>query len=235
MTAVAVWVATLPGALWRITAFGAGPLLLCPFGFIVFCLLKTPLRFVGALLMGWAALMMLQAPQPDVLVAADATAVAVRGRDGRLAMVNTGSDSFAFREWLAADGDPRAPKDVTLRNGMNCDAAGCIAKLKDGALVSFVKRVDAFEEDCRRAAVVVSARQAPPDCAAIVIDQRVVRASGAIALRRVGNRFEIEAARPRGHDRPWARNAAQIDSPSRPDTAPAPDATPKTEDLEPGD
>ena len=235
MTAVAVWVATLPGALWRITAFGAGPLLLCTFGFIVFCLLKTWLRFVGALLMGWAALMMLQAPQPDVLVAADATAVAVRGRDGRLAMVNTGSDSFAFREWLAADGDPRAPKDATLRNGMSCDAAGCIAKLKDGALVSFVKRVDAFEEDCRRAAVVVSARQAPPDCAALVIDQRVVRASGAIALRRVGNRFEIEVARPSGLDRPWARNASQIESPSRPDAAPAPDATPKTEDLEPGD
>jgi competence protein ComEC len=179
--------------------------------------------------------MMLQTLQPDVLVAADATAAAVRGRDGRLAMVNTGSDTFAFREWLAADGDPRAPKDATLRDGMNCDAAGCIAKLKDGALISFVKRVDAFEEDCRRADVVISARQAPPECAALVIDQRVVRTSGAIALRRVGGRFAIEATRPSGHDRPWARNAAQIESPSRPDAAQAPDATPKTEDLEPGD
>ena len=58
--------------------------------------------------------MMIRAPQPDVLIAPDGSAVAVRGADGRLAMVKSGSDTFAFREWLAADADARAPKDDTL-------------------------------------------------------------------------------------------------------------------------
>jgi len=40
---------------------------------------------IGGVLIGVAVVLMLRAPQPDVLVAADGGAVAVRGRDGRLA------------------------------------------------------------------------------------------------------------------------------------------------------
>src|SRR5712692_7084206 len=128
MTAVALWVTTFPGALGRMAAFDAAPLLACTLGLVVLCLLKTPLRLIGALLIGCAVVMMIRSPQPDVLIAADASAAAVRGRDGRLAMVNSGGDAFALREWLAADGDARAPKDSTLANGINCDEAGCIGK-----------------------------------------------------------------------------------------------------------
>jgi competence protein ComEC len=173
-----------------------------------------------------------------VLIAADGTAAAIRGRDGRFAMVHSGGDVFALREWLAADGDARAPKDTTLGNGINCDEAGCIGKLKDGALVAIVKRVDAFEEDCHRALLVISAREAPPDCGALTVDRRVWRASGAMALRRFEGRFEIAATRPRGYDRPWARDASHLAEESGPNRSTNPqsrDATPKTEDLEAGD
>ena len=206
MTAVALWVTTFPGALGQIAAFEAASLLLCTLGLVVICLLKTPLRFIGAVMIGYAVVMVVRAPQPDVLVSADASAAAVRGVDGRLAMVNTGSDVFALREWLAADGDGRAPKDSTLAGGINCDEAGCIGKLKDGSLVAIVKKIAAFEEDCRRAVLVISVRQAPPDCGALTIDRRAWRASGAMALRRVAGRFEISATRPMGYDRPWARH-----------------------------
>jgi competence protein ComEC len=238
MTAVALWVTTIPGALGRMAAFGTGPLLLCTAGLVVLCLLKTPLRFAGSLLIGCAVVLMIRAPQPDVLIAADGTAAAIRGRDGRFAMVHSGGDVFALREWLAADGDARAPKDTTLADGINCDEAGCIGKLKDGALVAIVKRVDAFEEDCRRALLVISAREAPPDCGALTVDRRVWRASGAMALRRVEGRFEIAATRPRGYDRPWARDASHLAEESGPNRSTNPqsrDATPKTEDLEAGD
>jgi competence protein ComEC len=158
-------------------------------------------------------------------------------------MVNSGGDVFALREWLAADGDARAPKDSTLANGINCDEAGCIGKLKDGSLVAIVKRTDAFEEDCRRALLVISAREAPPGCGALTIDRRVWRASGArssgaMALRRVEGRFEITATRPSGYDRPWARDPSHLADGSAPSrsTSPQPrDATPNPEDLEAGD
>jgi competence protein ComEC len=240
MIFIALWVAGLPGAFGRVAAFGTGPLLLCTLGLVVLCLLKTPLRFIGAFVIGCAVVMMIRSPQPDVLVAADGSAVAVRGTDGRLAMVKSGSDSFALREWLAADADARTPKDSTLAAGIRCDEAGCIGRLRDGSLVAIAKTVEAFEEDCRRAAVVVSARDAPAACGALVIDRRVWRRSGAIALRRVGERFEITPTRPDGYDRPWARAVASSgEAPeARQSTSARPpprDATPRDEDLEAGD
>src|SRR5215831_10585921 len=155
MILIALWVASLPGAVGRMAAFGTGPLLLCTLGLVVLCLLKTPLRVIGVVLLGGAIVLMIRAPEPDVLVAADGSAVAVRGADGRLAMVKSGSDTFALKEWLAADADARAPKDATLGHGIRCDEAGCIGRLRDGALVAIARGIGAFEEDCRRAAVVV--------------------------------------------------------------------------------
>jgi competence protein ComEC len=240
MIAVALWVTSLPGAVGRMAAFGVGPLLLCSAGLVVLCLLKTYLRLIGVVLIGCAVAWAIRTPQPDVRVAADGGAFAVRGADGRLAMIKTGNDTFAFREWLAADADARTPGDKTLADKIRCDEAGCIARLADGSLVAIAKTLEAFEEDCRRAVLVLSARDAPPACAALVIDRQVWRRAGAIALRRVGQGFEVTAARPADHDRPWARAVAQPgDTPEAARTTPARpqprDATPRAEDLEPGD
>jgi len=94
------------------------------------------------------------------------------------------------------------------------------------------------EEDCRRAAVVVSTRMAPPDCAALVVDRAVWQRGGAIALRHVGGKWEISAARPPGLDRPWARgrpSAEEAAASAVPQRREPRDATPRTEDVEPGD
>ncbi len=48
MIAVALWVASLPGAVGRVAAFGIGPLMLGTAGLIVLCLLRTPIRWAGA-------------------------------------------------------------------------------------------------------------------------------------------------------------------------------------------
>ena len=141
---------------------------------------------------------------PDILVAADGRTFAVRGADGRLAFHHTGGDTFAMREWLAADADGRDVRDPGLGNGIACDPSGCIGKLADGRLVSYALAPDAFEEDCRRAALIVTTREAPPDCAATVIGRSLWRARGALALRRDGAGFVIESARPPNFDRPWA-------------------------------
>ncbi|MGA8821896.1 MAG: hypothetical protein WB613_03635, partial [Pseudolabrys sp.] len=68
----------------------------------------------------------------DVLIAGDGQATAFRGSDGRLAVLHSGRDSFAIKEWLAADADARTPKDPSLANGVTCDAIGCIGRLGDG-------------------------------------------------------------------------------------------------------
>ena len=240
MISIAQWVTSFPGALGRVAAFGTGPLLLCSAGLVVLCLLKTPLRLIGAFLIGGAVVLMVRTPQPDVMIAADGSAVAVRGEGGRLAMVKSGSDVFAWREWLAADADARNPKDPTLGEGIRCDGQGCVARLRDGAFVAIPKTMAAFEEDCRRAVLVVTGRDAPPGCGTIVIDRQVWRRSGAITLQRRGDGFEMTLSRPPGYDRPWARAATEAGDAPEPGHAPAAtvmprDATPRDEDLDAGD
>jgi competence protein ComEC len=236
MIVVALWVAHLPGAVGRIHAFGVGTLLFGTAGLVVLGLLKSPLRWCGAVLIVLACLSAVRTPRPDVLVAADGQALAVRGADGRLAIHRTGREAFTVREWLAADGDARLPTDQSLEKGFVCDEAGCIGRLAGGKLVAQMLAPDAFEEDCSRASVVVTTREAPPVCAALVIDRGVSRANGAIALKREGDGFALTAARPSGQDRPWARAAPTPAETAQPVARPQPrDATPRAEDLEAGD
>jgi competence protein ComEC len=109
-------------------------------------------------------------------------------------------------------------------------------RLANGKLVSQVLTPDAFEEDCRLAAVVVTSRALPGDCKAIVIDRKVSRGNGAIALRWNGDGFDITAARPGGQDRPWARGSATTEAAAAPAVRSQPrDATPRADDLEAGD
>ena len=236
MIAVALFVAHLPGAVGRMAAFGTGPLLLGTGGLLLLCLLKSPLRWSGSALVVVATVWAIRTPLPDVLVSSDGTALAVRGADGRLTVHRSARDAFAVKEWLAADGDARLPDDKTLGQGFRCDTSGCIARLADGKLVSQVLSPDAFEEDCRLAATVVTSREVPGACKALVIDRKVSRGNGAITLRRNGDGFEVAAARPAGQDRPWApgsavpQETATLAARSQPR-----DATPRADDLEAGD
>ena len=235
MIIVVLWVAHLPGAVGRIPGFGTGPLLLCTAGLLAVCLLRTPLRWAGAVLVVAASLWVLALPRPDILVAGDGLAAAIRGPDGHLSILFNSRGTFAIKEWLAADADARDPKDASLQNGVACDAIGCIGHLPDGRLVSFARTLEALAEDCTRAAVVISPRAAQSRCTATLIDRKAWREKGAVALRWTGARFEEMDARPAGLDRPWARgpqNEAAIAAAAPPVVT---DATPRKEDLEPGD
>jgi competence protein ComEC len=245
MDLVAVWVTSLPGAFGRVTAFGTGPLLWATAGLLLICLFKTPLRWSGLVFVALAAFFAARTPQPDVLVASDGRTFAVRGAEGRLAFHHLpGADTFAIHEWLAADGDGRDVRDLSLGNGIACDTIGCIGKLADGRIVSYALAPEAFEEDCRRAAVVATARDAPPDCDATVLERSTWREQGALALRRDGGGFIVESARPPNFDRPWAQRlprpagGAVVEtgsSSSAPSQAPPRDATPRAEDLQADD
>ncbi|MGA2127712.1 MAG: ComEC/Rec2 family competence protein [Xanthobacteraceae bacterium] len=243
MDAVALWVAGLPGAVGRTAAFGTGPLLVCTAGMLVICLLRTPLRWCGVAVVAAAAVWALATPQPDVLIAPDGDPVAVRTAGGSLAIIKKGGDAFTVKEWLLADADPRVPGDPSLTAGVSCDDIGCIARLADGAIVALSLHAEAVAEDCARAALVVTTRTAPAEsCAATLIDRSMRAATGALALRRLDQRWEITAAHPDGTTRPWSRPAggarpATGDQPAAvaPRGAPGPDATPRAEDLETGD
>ena len=236
MNAVALWVASLPGAVGRMSAFGIGPLLLGTVGLLLICLLRTPLRWSGAVVGASAVAWALITPQPDVLVAGDGQTAAFRGADGRLAILHTGRDNFAVKEWLAADADARTPKDASLSRGVICDTVGCIGRLGDGRLISMVLGVEAFVEDCARATVVVSERESPASCGATLIDRAAWQTYGAITLRWTGSRFTETVALPRNHERRWTHRARAVATHAEPMRRQPPRAAePHQDDLAPDD
>jgi competence protein ComEC len=245
MIVVTRWVAAIPGAMGRITAFGTGPLIAASLGIILLGLLRTPLRWGGAAVLVLSVVWAVAVPQPDVLISGDGRNVGVRGRDGRLHLVKTGKDTFLFSEWLAADADGRRPGDATLADGVSCDDEGCVVQMADGGLVALSLKPEALAEDCERAALLVTARPVPSGCAATVIDLVRLRGQGATALRRTSSGFVVEAVTPHGVNRPWnwfgnsfgtaaAQSAAQTDPATAATRRPpkAVDATPAEADLE---
>ena len=201
MIAVALWVASLPGAVGRMAAFGIGPLLLGSAGLVVLCLLKTPLRW-WRLLVGIAVRLGDRARRSPTCWWRPMAGVRGARRRRRLAMIKTGSDAFAVREWLAADGDARAPGDKTLGDGFR--ATRPAASPARGRLAGRVRQDPrGLRGGLPRAAVVLSPRAAPPFCAALLIDRAASRQSGAMELCRTGQGFEITvAAALPGYDRP---------------------------------
>jgi competence protein ComEC len=237
MIVVTEWVANLPGAIGRLAAFGIGPLVASSAGIILLGLLRTPLRWSGALVLAGSIAWALAVRQPDILISGDGHTIAVRGKDEKLHLMHSSKDAFLQKEWLAADADARAAGDASLADGVSCDDAGCVVEMAGGGLVAQSFRSDALADDCERAALVVSARQPPKDCAAAAIDPARLQRQGALALWRKGDEFAIEAARPRGFDRPWSPAAAgDADGDtaivSRPAAPRGRDATPSEADLQ---
>ncbi|MBR1246979.1 ComEC family competence protein [Bradyrhizobium sp. AUGA SZCCT0169] len=246
MIVVTQWVAALPGAVGRVPAFGIGPLIAASIGIILLGLLRTPLRYTGVAVVLVAAVWAARVPQPDILISADGRNVGVRGQDGKLHLMraakvtSTGAsrDGFLVREWLAADADARKPADASLTEGVSCDESGCVTQSAGGGFVALALRPEALADDCERAALVVTARQAPAACGASVIDAERLRRQGAMVLRRSVGGFTIDAVKPRGVDRPWSPAIAgegdaetTILAPRR--AAPrAVDATPSEADLQ---
>ena len=186
-----------------VTAPPPGAFLLMVGGFLWLVLWRERWRFAGVLPAAVAVLIALTAPAPDILVDEGATAVAVRGEDGRLRVMSgpRSGASFEIGMWLRADADPRESKAADLRDGVACDALGCTVHTADGATVALTLRPEAFADDCRMAAIVVSRLKAPSGCAAVtVIDRPRLDRFGAHAIyREEGEDARIRTAYPAVH------------------------------------
>jgi len=123
---------------------------------------------------------------------------------------------------------------------VSCDEGGCVVQMSDGAFIALAQRSEALNEDCERAGLVVTARQPPALCPAAVIDRQRLRKHGALAVRRSGGGFKVEAANPTGTDRPWSPavpDDAELEAliARRPAVGPSVDATPSESDVQADD
>jgi competence protein ComEC len=128
---------------------------------------------------------------------------------------------FVAEQWLRADGDARSADDGSLRQEAKCDAAGCVVAAAGGRWIAFVQDFSAFEEDCRRAAAIVTRLTAPPTCkASFVLDGDDLKERGAATIRFSPEAVELRSVRKGREVRSWssaeAHQTGMSPAPERP-------------------
>lgn len=176
------WVSALPGAVTLTPAFPLSALVLIGLGGLWILIWQRSLRWWGAVPAAAAIALALAAPRPDLLVAADARTIALRGNDGQLFFPIPPKDHYAAQRWLIRDGDSRSWRDAVQRS-LSCDGLGCIAH-RQGLVIALSSRPEALNEDCARADLVISGTDAHAcNGPKLVLDAKAIASGGGYAVR----------------------------------------------------
>jgi competence protein ComEC len=206
---VSAWVGGFSGSTVIVPALGLGALGLMSAGLLVLTLPASALRWLAVLPVGAGMAIAASPKRFDVYIDRDGSGAAIRSAGGQLALVGRPS-AFVVEQWLRADGDGRNADDESLRRDARCDKAGCVVEGADNRNVAFVKEIAAFEEDCRRAAIVITRLDAPSQCGAVlVLDREALAARGATALRLARESIEMHSVRKGVETRPWSGAVAE--------------------------
>ncbi|HXW20259.1 MAG TPA: competence protein ComEC, partial [Roseiarcus sp.] len=115
----------------------------------------------------------------------------------------------------------------------------CAETLPQGQAVALIEDSLAFDEDCRRAVVVVTRLTAPRGCrAAVVLDDRRLAETGAVGLTiDEAGTIAMTTDRSVGEDRPWspAPQRPRDDRIERPGATGVIHADPADPSIEPAD
>ncbi len=225
---IARFIAAAPGSTLHVRAFAPYALPLLSLAVMSTVLWRSWLFRASAIPLAVLGIIgALNGPRYNVIIAPSGDLVAVRNAEGKLQIVGKRYNGFTAEQWLSADADDRdaaSARDPHAR----CDRDACIAALPAGRLLSVVTAPPAFQEDCVRAAVLVSTLAAPTDCRAQVFDPSRLALTGAVGLTWNGSRFVVAADRSDLEDRPWSPMPAgvQNDEMIRPPSGGTPDADP---------
>ena len=210
---IAAFVASLPGADVRAPPMSAFSLCLIVAGMLWLCLWRLRWRLLGLPAIGLGLLLIpILIDPPDILVAPDGTAIAVRGSSGVLRVSGARAGSYIVEQFF--DEESAQPESgAELRKGVNCDPTACLFSDAAGNIVSHVLDPAGFSEDCSHATVIATAFTAPESCgAALVIDAPKLARFGAHAVRVNGSpevpAFEVTTELS-GNPRPWQGRAGE--------------------------
>lgn len=218
---VSAWVGGFGGSTIVVPALGIGALALLSVGLLVLTIPASHLRWL-ALIPAGAGLAFAAAPHRyDIYVDRDGAGAAIRNARGELTLVGKPSD-FVVEQWLRADGDGRGADDTTLKQNARCDRLGCVVETETQRAVAFVQEFSGFEEDCRRAAIVITRLDAPSNCGAfVVLDRQALAERGATAIRLAPEAADIQSVKKGREVQPWAAMAKKASAPTQERPRPA--------------
>jgi len=206
--AIARAVSALPGAVRPIEAFPVAALNLIAIGALWLAIWRGRWRWAGLAALGAGLALTSVGSKPDVLIDRDGKVIAVRAADGRLAAIPGRAGNYSLEKWLAADGDPREPKQVRDPEAFHCDARGCIASVR-GTKLSVARHAAALAQDCKLADIVVTPLELRRPCPVpeVVITHKQLQTRGAHAIHIAeddeGRHFRVMTAAEQRGKRPW--------------------------------
>lgn len=203
MVAVSDRIAAMPGADMRADLVGAPALACLSLALVCLCLLRGLLTMVALVPLSLGLVLAGPAPRPDILVAPDARTVAVRGADGRLAILGARVQRLTAEQWLTREGDRRRAADPTLQGLFTCDPQGCTAPLPGGGTIAISRQAEGLEADCLAAVIVVTRDPPPRGCPARVLTPATLERTGTLALFHRDGAWQTEPTRRPQTQRPW--------------------------------
>ncbi len=212
MLAIAHWVAGLPGAAAVLAVWPDAALLLVVAGGLWLTLWQRNWRWVGLAPIFLGLVLVQVARGPDVLIAQDGLTVAVRMQSGAFAFVRVPADEFSASSWLLRDGDARTLQQAvaTGDDDIRCDSYGCVATTAENFTIASALRVEALEDDCMLADIVVSAVPVRRACNAplLVIDRFDLADNGAYSVT-IGDVLDVRSTEQMRGTRPWSMRTPQ--------------------------
>jgi len=201
MLALGRTVSSLPGAVTTAPSMPVAALAMMALGGLWLTIWRKRKRWLGLIAIATGIALAAMARAPDLLIAPDALTMALRGGDGRLHFPLRPANRFAAGAWLRQDGDARS---LAQAIGIGrCDALGCVMPSAAGPVV-LSRGSEGLAEDCRRAAILISAASA--DCKG----PRFI-ADGPHAARDQGYalwftpKVKVESVRQWRGERPWVK------------------------------
>jgi competence protein ComEC len=209
MTAVAQYVAVLPGSVAKTIAIPTVSFALMLVGGLWLLLWLRPWRILGLVPIAAGVLVSPTLARPDILVGRDGTTLGVRDVSGKLSVLASRGSAFEITRWLENDGDRRTAKDASDARAFACDPLGCSAQVK-GVRVVVSATPAAARDDCPVVGVLILKYPRPRGCGAAgahVLDPAVLRSGGVHALYAEPGGVRVETVAAIRGQRPWSRLA----------------------------
>ncbi len=197
---VAHWISAMEGSVTAIPAPAPSSLPLIAFGGLILILWRGRLRLAGAVPIIVALGLWSGTERPSLLVASDGSVVGLYGPDGRALSVARGG-GFMARTWLEDDGDLADQETAAARSGFDGPVAArrfVVGEVR-GVALRGKAGLAMVDQACAGADIVILnmvALARPESC--LLLDLKVLRQTGSVAIQREGDDLRIIAAKAAG-------------------------------------
>lgn len=227
---IARTVAALPGAVAALPSIPLGAFAAMIGGGLWMLLWRERPRWLGLFPFAAGAIWSLAMPAPDILVTGDGRHLAVRGEDGRVALLRPRAGDYV-RDLLAERAGETDPlDDLDALAGARCGRDLCLVTLERGgrvwriAATRSVYRLpwEGFVATCRSVDIIVSDRRLPRGCSPswLKADRPFLAKTGGLAILLASP--HVESVFGSRDDHPWLRGRRVSNASEAPQAAPAP-------------